>query len=84
MGERQGARDRRRGHHQDVGGAALGAEVHALADAEAVLLVDDGQAEVAEGDVLLEERVGADEDGGLAGGERRELARRARRPCRGR
>ena len=51
---------------------ALLAEVHALADAEAVLLVDDGEAEVAEGDVLLEEGVGADEDGDLAGGQRAE------------
>ena len=51
----------------------FGAEVHALADAEAVLLVDDGEAEVAEGDVGLEERVGADEDGDLAGGEGGEL-----------
>ena len=72
--QRQAARDRRRGHHQDVGGTALRAEVHALADAEAVLLVDDGEAEVVEGDVLLEERVGADEDGDLAGRERGELA----------
>ena len=72
LGERQAARDRGRGHHQDVGALALLAEVHALADAEAVLLVDDGEAEVAEGDVLLEEGVGADEDGDLAGGQRRE------------
>ena len=55
--------------------AALLAEVHALADAEAVLLVDDGEAEVGEGDVLLEEGVGADDDRGLAGGEGRELGR---------
>ena len=51
---------------------ALCAEVHALAHPEAVLLVDDGEAEVAEGDVLLEERVGADEDVDLAGRQRGE------------
>ena len=49
---------------------ALGAEVHALADAEAVLLVDDGEAEVVEGHVGLEEGVGADQDRGVAVGER--------------
>ena len=53
--------------------AALVAEIHALADAEAVLLVDDGEAEVVEGDVLLEQRVGADEDRDLARGEGGEL-----------
>ncbi len=69
----QAARDRGGGHHQDIGALALFAEVHALADAEAVLLVDDGEAEVAEGDVLLEEGVGSDGDGDRAGGQRLEL-----------
>ena len=62
IGERQRARDRRRGHHQDVDRLALGAERQALVDAEAVLLVDDREAEIAEGDALLEQRVGADRD----------------------
>ena len=41
----------------------------ALLDAEAVLLVDHDQAEVEELDLLLEQRVGADDDAGLAGGQ---------------
>ena len=41
---RGGARDRRRGHHEHVGlGAPLPPEQVALLDAEAVLLVDDGE-----------------------------------------
>ena len=43
IGQRQGARDRRRGHDQDVDRLALGAEREALVHAEAVLLVDDGK-----------------------------------------
>jgi len=45
-----------------------------LLDAEPVLLVDDDQSEVGEPDVLLEQRVRADHDAGVAGehvGERR-------------
>ena len=38
-------------------------------DAEALLLVDDEQAEVAEHDVLREQAVGADQDVDAAGGE---------------
>ena len=68
-GHRDGARDRRRGHHQDVGRRArLVGERGPLLDAEPVLLVDDDQAEVGEGDLLLEQRVGADHDAGLAAG----------------
>ena len=51
----------------------LAASSIALAHAETVLLVDDGEAQVAEGDRLLEERVGADDDRGLAFGQRGEL-----------
>ena len=61
-GQRQRARDRRRRHHQDVDGLALGAEQQALMHAEAVLLVDHGEREIAEGDALLEQRMGADGD----------------------
>ena len=46
----------------------LGGERGALLDAEAVLLVDDDQAEVGELHLLLEQRVGADHDPGLAAG----------------
>ena len=70
LGEGERARDRRRRHHQHVDGVALCAQVHALEHAEAVLLVDDREAEVVEFDVLLEERVGADDDVDLAGRQR--------------
>ena len=60
-GERERARDRRRGHVQDVRRAALG-ERRALLDAEAVLLVDDRDGEVGELDLLLDQRVRADGD----------------------
>ena len=50
--------------------------------AEAVLLVDDGEREIAERDVLLEQRVGADQEVDVAEREPVEdvlaLARRAR------
>ncbi len=69
-GERQGARDRRSRHVQDVrrGAAALGAphEGVALLHAEAVLLVDDQQRQAGELDVLLQQRVRADHEAGRA------------------
>ena len=66
-GQRQGARNRRRRHHQQVGDAArLGLKRQPLMHAEAVLLVDDHEAQVVEGDVLLEQRMGADENVDLA------------------
>jgi hypothetical protein len=45
--ERQGARDGRRGHHQDIGlgGGGLLHQAKTLQHAEAVLLVDDDEAE---------------------------------------
>ena len=48
------------------GDLRLGAQRVALLDAEAVLLVDDDQAEVGELDGVLEQRVGADDDAGVA------------------
>ena len=50
----------------------------ALLDAEAVLLVDDGDGEVAQLDALLDERVRADDDVGADGGVALALRRRAR------
>ena len=50
---------------QDVRRAALG-ERPALLDAEAVLLVDDRDGEVGELDILLDQRVRADDDVRLA------------------
>ncbi len=58
-------RDRRRRHQQDVRGvtAGLRLELAALLDAEAVLLVDDDDAEGVELDPLLDQGVGPDDDG---------------------
>ena len=56
----QGARDRRRGHHQEIDASALVGESHALLDAETVLLVHDGEAQVAEFHVFLNQGMGAD------------------------
>jgi hypothetical protein len=58
---RQGPRDRRGGHHQHVGHRTLLDKAGALRDAELVLLVDDDESEVGEGDLVVEQRVGADE-----------------------
>ena len=58
----------------------LGPQRISLLDPEPVLLVDDDQAEVAELHPLLQQRVGADHDAGLAGlgvGERLAAERRA-------
>ena len=46
---------------------AAGAEGVALLDAEAVLLVDDDQAQLGEPHPVLDQRVGADDDARLAG-----------------
>ena len=67
-GQRERARDRRRRHVEDVRAAPLG-ERGALLDAEAVLLVDDGDGEVAEADLLLDQRVRADRDLHVARGD---------------
>lgn len=57
-------------HDQQVGRLlALGAEGVALLDPEAVLFVDDDQAQVVEPDLVLDQGVGADHDAGLAGDE---------------
>ena len=55
-----------------------------LVDAEAVLLVDDGEHQVVEADRLLEQRMRADDDVDLAGTRGRSGSRRARGPSRGR
>ena len=71
-GQRQGPRDRRRGHVEDVRrrpSGPLGVERGALADAEAMLLVDDADREPVEGDVGLDQRVRPDHHPELAGGE---------------
>ena len=60
----------------------LRGEREALVHAEAVLLVDDGEREIAERDLVLEQRMGADQQIDLAGCEARRASRRA--PCRAR
>ena len=60
-GQRERARDRRRGHVERVRDPPLRQRL-ALLDAEAVLLVDHGDGEVAQVDALLDERMRADED----------------------
>ena len=62
-GHRDGARDRGRRHDQHVrNGRPLRPQRVALLDPEPVLLVDDHQPEVGEGDALREQGVGADDD----------------------
>ena len=76
----EGPRDRRGGHQQDVRGAAAGLrlELAALLDPEAVLLVDDHQAQVGEADPLLEQGVGPDHHAGPTVRDRLEGVARAR------
>ncbi len=49
--ERQRARNRRRGHDQHIRRLALGAERQSLLHAETMLLVDDREAEIVEGEI---------------------------------
>ena len=60
--EGEGARDRRRGHHEEMRIRALLAQFRALEDAEAVLLIDHGEAKARDFDARFEEGVRADED----------------------
>ena len=78
IGEHQGARDRRGGHHQHVDGLALAGKREPLVHAEAMLLVDHREREVAELDLVLEQRMGADQEVDVAGGKpRQDVAARA-------
>ncbi len=65
----QRARDRRGGQGEDVDLAAQGLQLLLLAHAKAVLFVDDGQAQVLETHIVLQQLVGADEDVDLAFGQ---------------
>ena len=63
--ERERARDRRRGHVQDVWTSSFG-ECAPLLDAEPMLFVDDGDGEVPQFHALLDQRMRTDDDvGGL-------------------
>ena len=61
ISQHQRARDRRGGEHQHVDRLALLRQRQPLMHAEAVLLVDDREREIAERDILLEQRMGADQ-----------------------
>jgi hypothetical protein len=69
-GEHHGPWDRGRGHQQHVGIDALGAELHPLIHAEAVLFVDHHQAEIGKANLRLKQGVGADHDLGFGGRDR--------------
>ena len=78
IGQRQGARDRRRGHGEEMRrGLALGGQHHPLRHAEAVLFVHHHQREVAIGHGVLEDRMGADEDVDLPAASAINVASRA-------
>ena len=63
------ARDRRRGHHQDMWPRVrLGAQCGALLHSEPMLLVDHNEAEVGELHIGAEQGVSADDDPSLARG----------------
>ena len=68
----QGARNRRCRHRKRVDVPALVGQRQPLLDAEPVLFVDDGKAQVGKGDRLLEQGVGSDGDGQRAGSQRRQ------------
>ena len=81
--ELQRARDRRRRERQHMHFGAQLLQPLLVLDAEMLLLVDDDEAEILEGDLLAEQRMRADDDIDLAGGEpglRRPWSR-PRRPC---
>ena len=65
------ARDRRGGHRQDVHVGAQGLERLLVLDAEALLLVDDDEAELLERNGAGQQRVGADHQVNLARGQPR-------------
>ncbi len=66
--QRKGARDGRCGHDEGIGPQAFLPELRALHDPEAVLFVDNDQPELPEQNVLLNERVRANNDHAVTGG----------------
>ena len=67
--ERERARNRRRREEEGVGRVALGEQFRTLGYAEALLLVDHGEREIARAHVVLEQRMRADEHVEAASGE---------------
>ena len=76
VAHRQRARDRRGRHHQQMrflpGLLHLCPQRQPLGDAETMLLIDDGQAQIPELDLLLDHGVRADHQRCLAAGDQRE------------
>ena len=66
--EREGARNGRCSHDEDIGPDALFEHLQPLHHAEAMLFVNDGEAQLLEFNVLLYEGMGADHDLGVAAG----------------
>ena len=62
VGERERPRDRGRRHDEHVGMGAFLLQRDPLVDPEAVLLIDDGEREVGEGDPLLDQGMGPDHE----------------------
>ena len=84
-GHRHGSRDRRGRHDEDVRPGSvqrLRGERGPLLDAEPVLLVDDDEPEVAEGDGVLQQGVGADDDARIARDDVEQLPATGRDPLR--
>ena len=85
LAESERTRDRRRRHVEDMRGEpgrGLGDERAALAHAEAVLLVDDGDGQRAERDRVLDQCVRPDDERALAAAQAVEQVRAARCGCR--
>ena len=82
-GEGERARDRRGGHVEDVRASAL-RERAPLSDAEPVLLVDDDDREIAEVDLLLDQRVRPDDERRVTRGDELPHGRVLARPQRAR
>ena len=81
QGQVEGARDGRGGQGQDIHGGAELFESFLVHDAETLLFVNDDQAQILEGNVALQEAVGADDDVHRAGGELADDGRQFARGC---
>ena len=64
--QRQGARNRRCGHYENMGALPLFRQRLSLKNAEAVLLVNDNESEFGEIHAFLNQRMGSDRDAGLS------------------
>ena len=72
IGQHQRARDRGCAQHQHIDGFALGGQRQPFAHAKTVLLVDHGKRQRLEHHVVLDQRVGADQEIDLAGRQPRQ------------